>query len=225
MDLVQQINDGDYYIYTHSIDGRVFYIGSNWSKCNENRAYERNGRPKKWHEIVDANDGRYDVNIVSRHKESRETYRAEYKMIEKYHDMGLAEASGEDQRGKRNPMWGRRGELSPFYGMKRPESVKRRVSEANKGRYLGSKSVLAKKVEVTFPNGETKVFGSLSECAEYLGEGVQKTILSKKANSGDAWNPRKYPEYRGATFRYLTVCDDSAEGARIGGFGSTGGVS
>lgn len=223
MDLAQQTNDGEYYIYTHSIEGKVFYIGSNWFKCNDNRAYEKNGRPKKWHEIVNANGGNYDVEIVSRHKESKETYRAEYKMIERYHDMGLAEASGEDQRGSRNPMWGRRGELNPFYGIKQSESAKKRVSEANKGRYLGSKSVLAKTVEVTFPNGDAKVFGSLSECADYLGEGVSKAILSTKANSGDAWNPRKYPEYRGTTFRYLT-CDDDAEGERNGGFGSTGGT-
>ena len=191
-----------YYVYTHSINGDVFYVGSNWSKGNQERAYETNGRPEKWHEFVNANNMEYEVRIVSRHTSSIEAHRAEYKMIEEYHDIGLAEASGEDQRGSRNPMWGRKGKLSPFYGKERPESVKKKISEANKGRCVGSKSVLSKAIEMTAPSGEKTVFGSLSECVAHLG-GVNKAIISAKANSGDVWTPRKKHVCSGSTFRYM----------------------
>ena len=44
-----------------------------------------------------------------------------------------------DVSGQNNPMFGKRGELSPNYGKKRSEETKRKISQSNKGREPWSK--------------------------------------------------------------------------------------
>ena len=193
-----------YYVYTHSINNHIFYVGSNWSKGNPQRAYEKTGRPEKWWEFVNENNGKYDISIYSRYSDYKDCLKNELKLIEELHDVGLAEASNEDQRGERNPMWGRKGDKSPFYGKERPKNVKDAISKANKGRYIGGKSVLSKKMQMILPSGEKFEFDSSSECALFIkkefGVRLDTSEISSKITKKVPWNTRKHPLLKGTIF-------------------------
>lgn len=163
-----------YYIYTHSINGKVFYVGSNFVKGNPNRAYEKFSRPKKWYEIVEKNNWNYDIEIVDYFDTGKQAARAETELIYHYHDIGQAEASGEDMRGKlvgeKNGMYGktlsketkkilsekcgRPGELNGMYGRKGKEAPMFGITPTN-----------ARKV-VIFKDGELyKEYETVTEAA------------------------------------------------------------
>ena len=104
---MKKISSSNYYIYLHKIGDHVFYVGSNWKGCNPSRAWERRNRPEKWYDIVFGNNGKYDIEILCYGSNMNEIYKLEMKMIQYFHDVGQAEASGEDPRGENNPFYGK----------------------------------------------------------------------------------------------------------------------
>lgn len=123
-----------YYIYTHAINGVVFYIGSNWNRGTQERAYNmlQRARTKKWNEYVDNNGGKknVEVEIIERFDDRLECLNREYDLIEIYHEKGLAFISQEGVKGSKNPMYGKRGKDSPNYGKVRTEEHKKNYREA-----------------------------------------------------------------------------------------------
>ena len=127
-----------YYIYTHAINGVVFYIGSNWNKGTQDRAYNMlsRARTKKWHEYVNNNGGKENVKveIIERFDDRLKCLNREYELIEIYHEKGLAFISQEGVKGSKNPMYGKRGKDSPNYGKVRTEEHKKNYREAARKR-------------------------------------------------------------------------------------------
>lgn len=123
-----------YYIYTHALNGVVFYIGSNWNQGTQNRAYNMasRARTKKWHEYVNNNGGKenVEVKVIERFDDRLECLNREYELIEIYHEKGLAFISQEGVKGSKNPMYGKRGKDSPNYGKVRTEEHKKKYREA-----------------------------------------------------------------------------------------------
>ncbi|WP_415337002.1 NUMOD3 domain-containing DNA-binding protein [Clostridium perfringens] len=122
--------DKKYYVYRHFIGENTFYVGS--AQGNENRAYQKTSRPKKWYEIVNGNNGEYEVEILEYFSNRSEAKKREIEVIHYYHDLGQAEASKEDFRGKNNPMYG----VNVTTRMT-PEAIvewKSNLSKANKGK-------------------------------------------------------------------------------------------
>lgn len=118
-----------YCVYSHSINGIVFYIGSKVSK--NNRPYDKKQRNKDWWNFVNSNNGNYDVEIIKEFNNKHECLSYEMKLIREYHDKGQALASHQDYRGERNGMYGisRTGEQNPFYGKKHTEDTIKRIRE------------------------------------------------------------------------------------------------
>lgn len=128
-----------YYVYTHSINGKVFYVGSNYRAGNPYIAYEKSGRSKKWYEIVNENNENYDIEIIQYFDTSTEAINYERQLIRYYHDIGLAQASGEDYRGERNGMYGKENKWG-----KHTEDSKKKISKANSGEKNGMYNVTGK---------------------------------------------------------------------------------
>lgn len=140
-----------YYVYTHSIKGRVFYVGS--AQGNPNRAYDKNKRPKEWHELVQENKGEYDIEIVEYCQSKKEAKQKEIQLIYFYHDIGQAECSGEDLRGvlksdehrkklseNNAHYWlGKTGKNHPMYGKQMSKESRKKISE----NHTHSKSIVA----------------------------------------------------------------------------------
>lgn len=148
-----------YYIYTHAINGVVFYIGSNWKSGIQDRAYvtKSGQRTKKWNEYVKSNGSRekVDIKIIERFDDRLECLNREYELIEIYHEKGLAFISQEGVKGSKNPMYGKRGKDSPNYGKVRTEEHRKNYSEAAKRRRIPKKCANCEKDFIArAPNGK-----------------------------------------------------------------------
>lgn len=138
--------ESKFYVYTHSIDGMVFYVGA--AQGRPQRAYEKTMRPKKWYEFVDGNNGEYEIEIVAHYDNKKEARKAEAELIYFYHDHGLAEANGEDLRGERSHMFGnghkvtgeRNGWSKSIIVFKDGEPLKEYVSIFEWAKEMGAKS-------------------------------------------------------------------------------------
>lgn len=123
-----------YYIYTHAINGVVFYIGSNWNKGTKDRAYimTSRGRTSGWHEYVNNNGGKenVEVNIIEYFNDRLECLHREHELIYEYQDKNLAIVNKEGYKGSRNPMYGKKGKDSPNYGKVRTEEHKKNYRKA-----------------------------------------------------------------------------------------------
>ena len=65
------------YLYTHSINNVVFYVGYG----GKERPYNESCRNNKWFDFVELNDGIYDVNIIAEFEEKDDALNEEYKLI------------------------------------------------------------------------------------------------------------------------------------------------
>ena len=148
-----------YYIYTHAINGVVFYIGSNWNKGTQDRAYNMlsRARTKKWHEYVNENGGKENVTveIIERFDDRLECLHREHELIYEYQDKNLAIVNKEGYKGSRNPMYGKKGKDNPNTGKVRTEEHKKKYSEAAKRRRIPKKCANCEKDFIArAPNGK-----------------------------------------------------------------------
>lgn len=67
-----------HYVYTHSFEGVVFYVGQG----NRDRTSSRFGRNEAWQKFV-KNSGSFDVEVISSHTSKTEARIAEAKLIMK----------------------------------------------------------------------------------------------------------------------------------------------
>lgn len=82
-------------------------------------------------------------------------------MYGKHHTKEAIEKISEASKGENNPMYGKKGVLSPNYGKTFTEEHKKKISESHKGKNNpSSKSVYVIELDMTFD--------TLTECAKYL---------------------------------------------------------
>lgn len=84
--------NNEYFVYTHSVNGKVFYIGQGkiraakkgcWSHgVKYERAYTRAGKPAEWFEILGNN--KLDVNILLHFNYQADALRFEMSLIKHY---------------------------------------------------------------------------------------------------------------------------------------------
>lgn len=117
-----------YYVYRHYIEGNTFYVG----KGQEDRAYVY-GRNKIWKEIVEANNNKYDIEIIKYFNNEKEAYEFEKELTEKYK---------KNNQCKANIMIGKgslRGVNNGMYGKNHSEDTKNKISKALTGKGIGKK--------------------------------------------------------------------------------------
>jgi hypothetical protein len=138
----------DYYVYTHSVNDKVFYVG----KGRGNRAYQIRSRNKYWWEVVNESKD-YQTDIVYTDLDEDLAYQLEAKLIKQYGLDNLTNMipfgpiyEGYDKNGENNPMWGKshspesierikKGIIGKRYkGVPRPKEVKNKISNTLMGR-------------------------------------------------------------------------------------------
>lgn len=79
-----------YYIYTHSFNGNIFYVG----KGSGNRAFSTKNRSKSWNSFVKDIDGNFKIEIVKYNLSEDEAYALESQLIaENPHVLNIAKDS------------------------------------------------------------------------------------------------------------------------------------
>lgn len=141
-----------YYVYTHSLDGEIFYVG----KGCRSRAVRFTFRSKKWNDFVGDNVDRIKVDIIQWFEDEMEAYDFETKLTALYKSVGLCQVNGS-------------------IGTLLTDTAKRKISEKVKGKNNGmygvgkGRSHLAKRTIAIFPDGRRIETASQKEMADSLG--------------------------------------------------------
>ena len=130
----------EYYVYIHSVNGKVFYVG----KGKGRRAYKTTSRNKHWWKVVNESNN-YQIDIISTDLDEDSAYQLEGKLIKHYGLGNLTNVipfgpiyEGYDKTGENNPMWGKTHSLESIERMKlslvgkRPKGVPRKVEVKEK---------------------------------------------------------------------------------------------
>lgn len=130
-----------YYVYTHSINGKVFYVG----KGRGNRAYQTRSRNRHWHNVVNKY-GQPTIEIVKDNLTNDESYELEKTLIKEYGISNLTNKSeggsiygdSYDKSGENNPMYNRHHSEETIQKI-REDALKRKI-----GKYKRSEETLLK---------------------------------------------------------------------------------
>jgi len=80
----------------------------------------------------------FDIRILVEFDTEQEAYEAEEKLVEEMKPYYNIAAGGKGaSSGEKNHQYGKTGELSPSWGIKRSEETRRKISAAKKGKYMG----------------------------------------------------------------------------------------
>lgn len=177
--------DKVYYVYRHYVGDYTFYIGA--AMGNPYRAYSKKKRSKEWLEFVEKINFNYEIEILETCKSRKEVAKRESFWIHYYHDLGQAEISKEDFRGKRHHMYGRRGKLSPLYGRKNSEETKKKRSNSLKGKTNGAKAIIVFKDDKFYKEYNStadwaREFGAI-KADDSIGKAAQALVKGKKVNN------------------------------------------
>ena len=136
----------DYYLYSHSNAGGIFYIGKG-SNDRKNDYYR--SRSKEWEEIakygyttkVEANGTEKDILALEK-VVIKSLIEQGVKLVNKFHNKYWDGQRGENNPmfgsfGSKNPMFGRIGEKHPMFGKKHSEESKKQMSESSSGEKSG----------------------------------------------------------------------------------------
>jgi hypothetical protein len=87
-----------FYIYRHILDGKTIYVGSNWFKGDENRAYASKGRGTLWNKHLKGKP--YEVEIIEYIEDdecpSKKTLAREKEIIKSFKEKGECIANREN---------------------------------------------------------------------------------------------------------------------------------
>jgi hypothetical protein len=130
-----------YYVYTHSIDGKVFYVG----KGRGNRAYQTRSRNRYWHNMVNKY-GHPTIKIVKDKLTDDESYELEKTLIKEYgidnlvniSEGGTIYGDSYDKSGNNNPMYGK------THSKEAKEKMKTDALTRKNGKYKRSEETLLK---------------------------------------------------------------------------------
>jgi hypothetical protein len=157
-----------YYIYRHYINENTFYIGSNYKSGDENRAWSKVGRNETWKEIVESNNGEYDIEILEYFDDKEQALKREFELQNYYWSINQCEASLQNSPEARVKI-GRAnsGEKNGMYGVTMSEKTKKKVSYIQKTRIRTveeKEKIRAANIGKTIPeNVRKKIKVSVSE--------------------------------------------------------------
>ena len=122
-----------YYVYIHSHNGVIFYVGSNYLTGNKERAYDfrKSQRTPSWNKFASEINYEIEVTIVQVFEDPTKAKAYEIKLIQELHDIGQAQCSHED----------RRGELNGMFNKNHSEESRRKMSKAKAGKRRPDKVV------------------------------------------------------------------------------------
>ncbi|WP_028390544.1 hypothetical protein [Bacillus cihuensis] len=182
-----------YYVYAHYLEGILFYVGSNCGTnkgMNPNRAWDISYRNKKYKNFVGDRLDEVEVEILEwlpLGATSGECQSREIRWIHSFHDLGLAQCSGQDNRGSKNGMYGKGyiqlGNKNPMYGMT-PTNA-RPCALYKEGIELGKFSSVMEARRFL----ESKIGGNLEK-------GLQKII-------NGTWIPTRKSQLYGYSLKYI----------------------
>ncbi|MDR6120606.1 hypothetical protein QFZ87_000203 [Bacillus sp. SLBN-46] len=182
-----------YYVYGHTLDGIIFYVGSNCGTnigFNPNRAWNISYRNKKYKKFVGDRLNEVEVEILEWlpiGATSSECQSKEIRWIHSLHDLGLAQCSGQDNRGSKNGMYGKgyiqTGNKNPMYGIT-PKNARPCILY-KEGKEIGKFSSIMEARRFL----ENKIGGNLEK-------GLQKII-------NGTWTPTKKSQLYGYSLKYI----------------------
>ncbi|PFP22709.1 hypothetical protein COJ96_25230 [Bacillus sp. AFS073361] len=182
-----------YYVYAHTLDGIIFYVGSNCGTkkgFNPNRAWNISIRNKKYKKFVGDRLNDVEVEILEWlpiGAATGECQSREIRWIHLLHDLGLAQCSAQDSRGSNNGMFGKghiqTGDKNPMYG-KTPTNACLCILY-KEGNEIGKFSSVTEARRFL----ESKIDGNLEK-------GLQKIIKG-------TWTPTKKSQLYGYSLKYI----------------------
>lgn len=116
----------------------------------------------------------------------------------------LIKDKSQRMKGEMNPMFGRVGELNPFYGEKHTELTRNIISKKAKGRYKDrSKNPNSKAIKLYTSDGVfINDFNSFKSCSEWFFEnGIIKNI--RTGEDAISKSVKNNKTYKGFTFKYV----------------------
>jgi hypothetical protein len=182
-----------YYVYAHVLDNILFYVGSNCGTnkgMNPNRAWDISYRNEKYKNFVGNRLVEVEVEILEwlpLGTSSGECQSKEIRWIHLCHDLGVAQCSGQDNRGSKNWMY-RRGHIqlgsnNPMYGIT-PTNARPCILYIE-GSQIGKFSSVTEARKFL----ESKIGGNLEK-------GLQKII-------NGTWTPTKKSQLYGFSIEYV----------------------
>lgn len=131
-----------YYVYTHSLDGEIFYVGKG---CGT-RAGRFTFRSERWNEFVGDRVDEVESNIVCFFENEKDAYDFETKLTALYISVGLCQANGS-------------------IGTRLTDTAKQLLKQKKLGNQHPSKATVA-----LFPNGEQIKTASQKEMFKVMRE-------------------------------------------------------
>lgn len=178
-----------YYVYTHSLDGQVFYVG----KGCRNRAQLFKRRSKLWHDIVGDRQAEIEIEIVKYFDDEMKAFDFEGELTAYFKNIGQAQAN-------------------KIIGTKPTDETKRLLSETKKGDRngmygkRGAKSHFAKPIVAIFPDGRQIKTGSQKDMTAILSREYNMTekMVKHLAETGRPYNPRfkQHKALKGLILKY-----------------------
>lgn len=182
-----------YYLYAHFLDDMLFYVGSNCGTnkgMNPNRAWDLAYRNDKYKDFVGDRKDKVEVEILEwlpLGSTSGECQSKEISWIHYYHDLGLAQCSGQDNRGSKNGMYN-----------------KGHLQSGNKNSMYGKTPTNARPCILYKEGNKIGVFSSLTEARMFLESKIGGSLekgLQKIING--TWTPTKRSQLYGYTLKYI----------------------
>lgn len=184
---------GKYCVYTHSLNGIVFYVGMGLTIY---RPENFRCRSKYWKDFVKNNTKNIKINIVKTFDNREDALKLEKELIIHYKNLGQAQANifiGTSNPNELNGMYGKghlvSGEKNHFYGKTHTNEVKEKISKHCKERFKNkenhprygehwdeeTRNILSQKnskyvIKVTnLETGEETIFNSAVKAAKFIG--------------------------------------------------------
>lgn len=182
---------GKYFLYRHirTDNGKPFYIGIG-TKRNSNpyvRAFNKFKKPSYWYNIVNKNNGEYEIEIILESDSYEFIEQKEIEFISLYgrknNSTGILTNETDGGKGSKGVKQERKtieNRVSKIKGVKRPNYVKDKISKSNKGKISCPECIekLKKKIlEYDLEGYFVKEWPSLTLAAKSLG--TSTTTLSK----------------------------------------------
>jgi hypothetical protein len=177
-----------YCTYTHSIDGVVFYVGSGTYDRPYAKGRVGKDRNERWFEIVNSNNGQYDINIVLQSNDKNSCLQEEIRLTECYKAKGEAAANqkignffdevtknkiseyAKTRTKEQNPFYGKHHSAETIEKIRLKNIGKKDSAETNaKKAQYGKDNPSSRECVAIFDNGTAKEYDMIKDLINDLG--------------------------------------------------------